>query len=149
MLQGPHVLGHEMPLIRLSFTSCVVGTASLPLLGVITCIFISSVKIINHFPNDLRSTSASISLSPEHFTLGTPGSPKRSPRVLIPKKLTSIYKGLFSTRFIEWLLSCLNCIYAITENFGLLLLTYVSSNETYPFMPFFCSLIPDSLQPCT
>lgn len=44
MLQGSNVLGHERPLvIRISFTTCVLGTVCLPLLGLITCVFISSV----------------------------------------------------------------------------------------------------------
>ncbi|XP_029629559.1 post-GPI attachment to proteins factor 2 isoform X1 [Salmo trutta] len=138
MLQGPHVLGHDKPLIRLSFTSCVVGTVSLPLLGLITCIFISSVfhfqdstdthcKVTNYLP----SISASISLSPEchiwRFCIGL----HSAPRFLVAVAYFNFYKGRFSTRFLEWLLSCLNFMCAITENFGLLLLTYVSSNETY------------------
>ncbi|XP_029537296.1 post-GPI attachment to proteins factor 2-like isoform X1 [Oncorhynchus nerka] len=138
MLQGPHVLGHDKPLIRLSFTSCVVGTVSLPLLGLITCISISSVfhfqdstethcKVTNYLP----SISASISLSPEchiwRFCIGL----HSAPRFLVAVAYFNFYKGRFSTRFLEWLLSCLNFMCAITENFGLLLLTYVSSNETY------------------
>lgn len=44
MLQGSSILGHERPLvIRVSFSTCVVGTVCLPLLGLITCVFISSV----------------------------------------------------------------------------------------------------------
>ncbi|KAM6961021.1 post-GPI attachment to proteins factor 2-like [Aplochiton taeniatus] len=138
MLQGPNILGHEKPLIRLSFTACVVGTVCLPLLGLITCIFISSVF---HFeestgthcqvPNYLPSISASISLSPEchiwRFCIGL----HSAPRLLVAVAYFNFYKGRFAPRFPEGLLSCLNFFFAVTEDFGLLLLTYVSSNETY------------------
>lgn len=44
MLQASSILGHERPLvIRVSFSTFVVCTVCLPLLGLITCIFISSV----------------------------------------------------------------------------------------------------------
>ncbi|CAB1348176.1 unnamed protein product [Coregonus sp. 'balchen'] len=120
MLQGPQVLGHDKPLIRLSFTSCVVGTVSLPLLGVITCIFISSLF---HF-QDSTETHRKCLYKPEPRVpylalLHWPALCSEWPI------LTSIYKGRFSTRFLEWLLSCPNFICAITENFGLLLFTYV------------------------
>lgn len=37
-------MGHERPLvIRVSFATCVLATVCLPLLGLITCVFISSV----------------------------------------------------------------------------------------------------------
>ncbi|XP_029923301.1 post-GPI attachment to proteins factor 2-like [Myripristis murdjan] len=139
MLQGSHIFGHERPLvIRLSFTSCVWGTVSLPLLGLTTCVFISSVF---HFedstgthcqvPNYLPSISASISLSPEchiwRFCIGL----HSAPRFLVAFTYFKFYKTRFASRFPESSLSCLNLAFSISENFGLLLLTYVSSSETY------------------
>lgn len=41
------------------------------------------------------------------------------------------YKACFPSRFPESLLSCVNLVCSVCENLGLLLLTYVSSSETY------------------
>ncbi|GAA6232703.1 post-GPI attachment to proteins factor 2-like [Lates japonicus] len=139
MLQGSNILGHERPLvIRISFTTCVLTTVCLPLLGLITCVFISSVF---HFedstgthcqvPNYLPSISASISLSPEchiwRFCIGL----HSAPRFLVAFTYFKFYKTRFASKFPESPLSCLNLAFSISENLGLLLLTYVSSTETY------------------
>ncbi|CAI5693127.1 unnamed protein product [Oreochromis niloticus] len=139
MLQSSDILGHERPLvIRVSFATCVLATVCLPLLGLITCVFISSVF---HFedatgthcqvPNYLPSISASISLSPEchiwRFCIGL----HSAPRLLVAFTYFKFYKARFATRFPESSLSCLNLGFSISENLGLLLLTYVSSTETY------------------
>ncbi|XP_030601075.1 post-GPI attachment to proteins factor 2-like [Archocentrus centrarchus] len=139
MLQGSNIWGHERPLvIRVSFATCVLATVCLPLLGLITCVFISSVF---HFedatgthcqvPNYLPSISASISLSPEchiwRFCIGL----HSAPRLLVAFTYFKFYKARFATRFPESSLSCLNLAFSISENLGLLLLTYVSSTETY------------------
>lgn len=171
MLQGSNILGHERPLvIRISFTTCVLATVCLPLLGLITCVFISSVfhfedstgthcqvmilfcklnqpcfsfdapyifeTLLNHccmfqVPNYLPSISASISLSPEchiwRFCIGL----HSAPRLLVAFTYFKFYKTRFSSRFPESSLTCLNFAFSISENLGLLLLTYVSSSETY------------------
>nr|XP_020472506.1 post-GPI attachment to proteins factor 2-like isoform X2 [Monopterus albus] len=139
MLHDSNVLGHERPLvIRISFTSCVLGTVCLPLLGLITCVFISSAF---HFedstgthcqvPNYLPSISASISLSPEcyiwRFCIGL----HSAPRFLVAFTYFKFYKTRFNSKSPESSLSCLNLAFSISENLGLLLLTYVSSSETY------------------
>ncbi|XP_046892557.1 post-GPI attachment to proteins factor 2-like [Hypomesus transpacificus] len=138
MLQAPNTLGHEKPLIRLSFSSCVVSTVSLPLLGLTSCIFISSVF---HFedstgthcqvPNYLPSISASISQSPECHIWRVCIGLHSAPRFLVAVSYFNLYKSRFSSRFPQWLLYSGNLVCALTETFGLLLLSYVSSNETY------------------
>ncbi|XP_036005749.1 post-GPI attachment to proteins factor 2-like [Fundulus heteroclitus] len=139
MIQGSNVLGYERPLvIRISFATCIVVTVCLPLLGLITCVSISSLF---HFedatgthcqvPNYLPSISASISISPEchiwRFCIGL----HSAPRLLVAFTYFRFYKTRFAARSSESTLSCLNLAFSIFENLGLLLLTYVSSNETY------------------
>lgn len=44
MLQGSSIFSHDRPLVvRVSFTTCILGTLCLPLFGLITCVFISAV----------------------------------------------------------------------------------------------------------
>uniref|UniRef100_A0A3Q4BKR0 Acyltransferase PGAP2 n=1 Tax=Mola mola TaxID=94237 RepID=A0A3Q4BKR0_MOLML len=139
MLQGSNIFGHERPLlIRVSFTACILGTVCLPLFGLITCVFISSAF---HFedstgthcqvPNYLPSISASISLSPEshiwRFCIGL----HSAPRFLLAVTYFRFYKARFASRFPESPLICLNLTFSVCEHLGLLLLTYVSSSETY------------------
>uniref|UniRef100_A0A8C9YG44 Acyltransferase PGAP2 n=1 Tax=Sander lucioperca TaxID=283035 RepID=A0A8C9YG44_SANLU len=133
------ILGHERPLvIRVSFPACVVATVCLPLLGLITCVFISSIfhyedSTSTHcqVPNYLPSISASISLSPEcyiwRFCIGL----HSAPRILVAFTYFKFYKTRFSSRCPESSLCCFNLAFSICENLGLLLLTYVSSSETY------------------
>lgn len=82
-------------------------------------------------PNYLPSISASISLSPEchiwRFCIGL----HSAPRFLVAFTYFRFYKMRFASRFPESPLSCLNLAFSISENLGLLLLTYVSSSETY------------------
>ncbi|CAB1422227.1 unnamed protein product [Pleuronectes platessa] len=139
MLQGSNIFGHERPLVlRISFTTCVVTTVCLPLLGLIACVFISSVFHYEdstgthcQVPNYLPSISASISLSPEshiwRFCIGL----HSAPRLLVAFTYFKFYKTCFASKFHESALSRLNLAFALTENLGLLLLTYVSSSETY------------------
>ncbi|KAL6115890.1 pgap2 [Pungitius sinensis] len=139
MLQGSSILGHERPLvIRLSFGACVAFTVCLPLIGLITCIFISSVYHYDdstgthcRVPNYLPSISASISLSPEchiwRFCIGL----HSAPRLLVAFTYFKFYKARFASRFPESLLGCFSLAFSVCENLGLMLLTYVSSNETY------------------
>uniref|UniRef100_A0A7N8WMB7 Acyltransferase PGAP2 n=1 Tax=Mastacembelus armatus TaxID=205130 RepID=A0A7N8WMB7_9TELE len=124
--------------IRISFTTFVLGTVSLPLLGLITSVFISSVFHYEdstgthcQVPNYLPSISASISLSPEchiwRFCIGL----HSAPRLLVAITYFRFYKTRFSSKVPENSLSCLNLAFSVSENLGLLLLTYVSSSETY------------------
>ncbi|CAL8362193.1 unnamed protein product [Merluccius merluccius] len=145
MPQGPShhgvpVPGSELrpPVLRLSFSGCVRVTAGLPLLGLAACVLISSVL---HFEdatgthcqvsNYLPSISASISLDPEshiwRFCIGL----HSAPRLLVSLAYLQLYRGHFSSRFPHRSLVLLNVVSSVSENFGLLLLTYVSSNETY------------------
>ncbi|XP_020490560.2 post-GPI attachment to proteins factor 2 [Labrus bergylta] len=142
MLQGSSVFGYERPLlIRVSFSTCVLATVCLPLLGLITCVLISSTF---HFedstgthcqvPNYLPSISASISLSPEchiwRFCIGL----HSAPRFLLAFTYFKFYRTRFASKFPEsslCSLTCLNLTFSILENLSLLLLTYVSSSETF------------------
>lgn len=124
--------------MRLSFRSCVVGTLCLPLLGLLTCVFISSVY---HFEdstgthcqvaNYLPSISASISLTPECHIWRCCIGLHSAPRVLVEIGYSRLYKSKFGPRSVERTLSCLGLFFSVCENMGLLLLTYVSSTETY------------------
>lgn len=82
-------------------------------------------------PNYLPSISASISLSPESYIWRFCIGLHSAPRFLVAFTYFRFYKARFAARFPESLLSCLNLIFSICENLGLLLLTYVSSSETY------------------
>ncbi|XP_075891853.1 acyltransferase PGAP2-like [Nelusetta ayraudi] len=139
MIPGSNIFGHERALVlRVSFATCIVGTVCLPLFGLVTCVFISSAF---HFddstgthcqvPNYLPSISASISLSPEshiwRFCIGL----HSAPRLLVAFSYFSLYNARFDSKFPESLLTCLNLAFSMCENLGLLLLTYVSSSETY------------------
>lgn len=82
-------------------------------------------------PNYLPSISASISLSPEshiwRFCIGL----HSAPRFLVAFTYFRFYKACFPSRFPENPLSCVILAFSVCENLGLLLLTYVSSSETY------------------
>lgn len=90
-----------------------------------------SHSCIFQVPNYLPSISAAISLSPEcyiwRFCIGL----HSAPRLMVAFTYFRFYKICFDTRFPESPLSCLNLAFSIFENIGLLLLTYVSSSETY------------------
>lgn len=164
MMTASNIIGHERALvIRVPFSTCIAGTVCLPLFGLLTCVFISSVfhfedstgthcqvvffilsvffplmsvcskicAVCFQVPNYLPSISASISLSPEshiwRFCIGL----HSAPRLLVAFSYFSFYKARFASRFPESALSCLNLAFSLCENLGLLLLTYVSSSETY------------------
>ncbi|KAG7247710.1 hypothetical protein CRUP_019323, partial [Coryphaenoides rupestris] len=129
-------------LLRLSLSGCVRTTVLLPLLGLTACVFISSVV-----PNYLPSISAAISLEPEGHIWRLCIGLHSAPRFLVSFTYFRLYKGHFSSRFPESSLVLLNVFFSASENLGLLLLTYVSSNETYSvhkggFLQFIiCSII--------
>ncbi|KAL3043115.1 post-GPI attachment to proteins factor 2 [Trematomus bernacchii] len=139
MLQGPYSsLDRDRPLIRVPFTSFAVATVLLPLTGLIACLFTS---ILYHYedatythckvPNYLPSISSAISRVPERYIWRSCIGLHSAPRFLVSAAYFSFYRGRFSSRPPELLLSVLNLICSLTENTGLLLLTYVSSTETY------------------
>nr|XP_057935697.1 post-GPI attachment to proteins factor 2-like [Doryrhamphus excisus]XP_057935698.1 post-GPI attachment to proteins factor 2-like [Doryrhamphus excisus]XP_057935699.1 post-GPI attachment to proteins factor 2-like [Doryrhamphus excisus]XP_057935700.1 post-GPI attachment to proteins factor 2-like [Doryrhamphus excisus] len=135
----PGSYDHERPLIiRISFTTFVLCTVCLPLLGLITCVLISSVYHFDestythcHVQNYLPSISASISQSPEchiwRFCIGL----HSAPRFLVAFIYFKFYKMRFTSRFPERSLAYLSLAFSVLENLGLLLLSYVSSRETY------------------
>lgn len=89
-------------------------------------------------PNYLPSISASISLSPEshiwRFCIGL----HSAPRFLVAFTYFRFYRACFPSRFPENPLSCVILAFSVCENLGLLLLTYVSSSETYCRLVFSC-----------
>ncbi|KAI1903441.1 hypothetical protein AGOR_G00027230 [Albula goreensis] len=138
MLQAPYGLDRDKPLFRLPFTIFAVATVFLALGGLVSCICIS---LLFHFeestathcqvPNYLPSISASISQTPERYIWRLCIGLHSAPRFLVAAAYFNFYRRRFAKRCAEWSLSCLNLACALGENLGLLLLTYVSSNETY------------------
>ncbi|XP_047463601.1 post-GPI attachment to proteins factor 2 [Mugil cephalus] len=139
MLQGPYSsLDRDRTLIRLPFTSFAVGTVLLPLTGLIACLFIS---LIYHFEdstythcqvsNYLPSISSAISRVPERYIWRGCIGLHSAPRYLVAAAYFSFYRGRFANRLPERLLSVLALGCSLAENTGLMLLTYVSSTETY------------------
>lgn len=138
MLQGPYSsVDRDRPLIRLQFTSFAVGTVLLPLTGLIACLFISLVyhsvdSTFTHcrVSNYLPSISAAISLVPERYIWRCCIGLHSAPRYLVSAAYFRFYCSRFE-RLPELLLSGLALLCSLAENTGLLLLTYVSSTETY------------------
>ncbi|XP_051960714.1 post-GPI attachment to proteins factor 2-like [Xyrauchen texanus] len=139
MQQVPYgSVDRDKPLIRVPFTRLAVITVCLPLLGLITCVVLS---LLNHYnaatythcevSNYLPSISASISLTPERYIWRFSVGLHSAPRFMVAAAYLSFYRGRFSKRLLEQRLSFLTFIFALIENVGLLLLTYVSSTETY------------------
>nr|XP_020479971.1 post-GPI attachment to proteins factor 2 isoform X1 [Monopterus albus]XP_020479972.1 post-GPI attachment to proteins factor 2 isoform X1 [Monopterus albus] len=139
MLQGPYgSLDRDRPLIRLRFTSFAVGTVLLPLTGLVACLFIS---LMYHFEdatythcqvsNYLPSISSAISRMPERYIWRGCIGLHSAPRYLVTITYFNFYHSRFARRLPELLLSVLALLCSLAENTGLLLLTYVSSTETY------------------
>lgn len=142
MLQGPYGGGTERdkPLVRLPFTVFAVVTVCLPLLGFITCIVISLLYHYNESTythcqvnNYLPSISAAISLTPQRYIWRFCIGLHSAPRFLVAAAYFSFYRNHLAGQVREQRLSFLTLLCAISENAGLLLLTYVSSTETYNF----------------
>ncbi|KAK2827975.1 hypothetical protein Q5P01_019009 [Channa striata] len=137
MLQGPYT-NLDRPLIQLRFTSFVLGTVLLPLTGLIACLTIS---LWYHFEdatythcqvsNYLPSISSAISRVPERYIWRCCIGLHSAPRFLVSAAYFNFYRGRFAKRLPELLLSGLALLCSVAENTGLLLLTYVSSTETY------------------
>lgn len=81
--------------------------------------------------NYLPSISAAISRVPERYIWRCCIGLHSAPRYLIAAAYFNFYYGRFAKRLPELLLSVLALICSLSENTGLLLLTYVSSTETY------------------
>lgn len=139
MLHGPYSsLDRDRPLIRLPFTDFAVGTVLLPLVGLIACLFTS---LLYHFEdstythcqvsNYLPSISAAISRVPERYIWRCCIGLHSAPRYLVAATYFSFYRGRFANRLPELLLSGLALLCSLAEITGLLVLTYVSSTETY------------------
>lgn len=139
MLQGPFSSpDRDRPLIQLPFTSFAVGTVLLPLTGLIGCLFISLVYHFEdstythcHVSNYLPSISSAISRVPERYIWRCCIGLHSAPRYLVAVAYFNFYRGRFARRLLEQLLSILALVCSLAENTGLLLLTYVSSTETY------------------
>lgn len=139
MLQGPYgSLDRDRPLVRLQYTSFSVATVLLPLTGLIACLFISLVYHFEdstfthcHVSNYLPSISAAISRVPERYIWRCCVGLHSAPRFLMAATYFSFYRGRFAQRLPELLLSGLALLCSLAENTGLLLLTYVSSTESY------------------
>ncbi|KAF7648795.1 hypothetical protein LDENG_00151760 [Lucifuga dentata] len=139
MLQGPYEsVERDRPLIRVRFTGLAVLTVLLPLGGLISCLIISLVYHFEdstfthcHVPNYLPSISAAISQVPERYIWRCCIGLHSAPRYLVAAAYFSFYRRRFAKRLPELLLSGLTLICSLAENSGLLLLTYVSSTETY------------------
>ncbi|KAK7130896.1 hypothetical protein R3I94_016142 [Phoxinus phoxinus] len=139
MQQVPYgSVDRDKPLIRVPFTRLAVITVCLPLLGLIACVVLALLYHSNDstythcgVPNYLPSVSAAISLTPERYIWRFCIGLHSAPRFLIAAAYFSFYRGRFSRRLTEQLLSVLTFLLALSENIGLLLLTYVSSTETY------------------
>ncbi|XP_017260700.1 post-GPI attachment to proteins factor 2 [Kryptolebias marmoratus] len=141
MLQGPYSSldrDRDRPLVRLPFTSFAVATVLLPVTGFIACVFIS---LLYHFedstythcqvPNYLPSISSAISRVPERYIWRSCIGLHSAPRYLVAVAYFNFYRRRFSARLPELLLSALALICSLTENTGLVLLTYVASTESY------------------
>ncbi|TNN30966.1 Post-GPI attachment to proteins factor 2 [Liparis tanakae] len=161
MLLGPYgSLDRDRPLVRLQFTSFAVATVLLPLTGLIACLFISLVYHFEdstfthcHVSNYLPSISAAISRVPERYIWRCCIGLHSAPRFLMAATYFSFYRGRFAQRLPELLLSGLALLCSIAENTGLMLLTYVSSTETYSvhqnsFIVFIASSILHMLITC-
>ncbi|XP_030649656.1 acyltransferase PGAP2 [Chanos chanos] len=154
MLQVPYgALDRDKPLIRVPFTHFAVGTVCLPLIGLLTCIGVSLFSHYNEATythcqvrNYLPSISAAISLTPERYIWRFCIGLHSAPRFLVAAAYFSYYRRRFAKQLVELLVSVLTLLTSLSENIGLLLLTYVSSTETYKIHKYgFIAFIASSL----
>ncbi|KAJ8256470.1 hypothetical protein COCON_G00186220 [Conger conger] len=138
MIQSSSSQDSDRPFVSVRFTTFVTGTLCLPFLGLISCIFISvffhfedATKTHCQVPNYLPSISASIGLTPERYIWRFCIGLHSAPRFLMAVAYFTFYHGRLTNNCLVELLSYLNLTCAFSENIGLLLLTYVSSNETH------------------
>lgn len=91
----------------------------------------SSTVFVHQVSNYLPSISSAISRVPELYIWRSCIGLHSAPRYLLSAAYFNYYRGRFSTKLLELLLSMLVLVCSLAENTGLLLLTYVSSTETY------------------
>lgn len=151
---GPYgSLDRERPLIRVPFTHFVAGTVMLPFGGLLICL---TVALLYHYEdatythckvkNYLPSISAAISRVPERYIWRGFIGLHSAPRYLISVAYFNFYHRHFSKCLRELLLSALTLLLSLTENTGLLVLTYVGSTETYSIHKYgFITFIATSL----
>ncbi|KAI5622378.1 post-GPI attachment to proteins factor 2 isoform X1, partial [Silurus asotus] len=139
MLQGPYgVSERDKPLARIPFTVFLLGTVFLPFAGLITCVVLSMICNYNEatythcqVDNYLPSISAAISLTPQRYIWRFCIGLHSAPRFLIATTYFNFYRGRFPKQIVEQILNTFTLLCAVSENAGLLLLTYVCSTETY------------------
>lgn len=83
--------------------------------------------------NYLPSISAAINLTPERYIWRFCIGLHSAPRFMMAVIYFNFYRGRFVRQFWDKIISVLTLLSALTENVGLLLLTYVCSNETYSY----------------
>lgn len=81
--------------------------------------------------NYLPSISSAISHVPERYIWRGCIGLHSAPRYLVAFAYFSFYRSRFANRLPELLLSGLALLCSLAENTGLVMLTYVSSTETY------------------
>lgn len=81
--------------------------------------------------NFLPSISSAISRVPERYIWRSCIGLHSAPRYLVAVAYFNFYRRHFTGRLPELLLSGLALLCSLTENTGLVLLTYVASTETY------------------
>lgn len=86
-----------------------------------------SLQVYNYLP----SISAAISLTPQRYIWRFCVGLHSAPRFLIAASYFNFYRRRFARQNLEQLGSVLTLLFAVIENAGLLLLTYVCSTETY------------------
>lgn len=89
------------------------------------------VSVTHQVSNYLPSISATISRVPERYIWRSCIGLHSAPRYLMSFAYFNFYRGRFSNKLPELLLSGLALLSSLAENTGLLLLTYVASTETY------------------
>ncbi|XP_018586126.1 post-GPI attachment to proteins factor 2 [Scleropages formosus] len=138
MVQGLYGQDRDKPLVRLPFTFFAVGTLFLAFAGFVICIFTSlyfhfedstdtHCKVRNYLP----SISSSFSLTPERYIWRFCIGLHSAPRFLVAAAYFKFYRDRFAKRCLECVLTYVALACTLAENLGLLLLTYVSSTETY------------------
>ncbi|XP_033834966.1 post-GPI attachment to proteins factor 2 [Periophthalmus magnuspinnatus] len=154
MLQGPYSnLERDRLLVRIPFTYFAVGTVLLPFGGLLICL---AVTLMYHYSdatythcevrNYLPSISSAISRVPERYIWRGFIGLHSAPRYLVSAAYFSFYHRHFHNRMLELLLSGLTLLLSLTENTGLLVLTYVGSTETYKIHKYgFITFIGSSL----
>ncbi|XP_062867294.1 post-GPI attachment to proteins factor 2 isoform X2 [Trichomycterus rosablanca] len=143
----------DKPLFRVNLSIFSVVIVCLPLIGFFACITLSILYHYNEATythcqvnNYLPSVSAAISLTPERYIWRFCIGLHSAPRLLISTTYFNFYRGRFARQTMDLLLSVFTFFLALTENIGLLLLTYVCSTENYSLHKYgFITFVSSSL----